>query len=204
MTTRRPRRTLREEPESRRAALIAATQRCLAERGVDGTSVREICARAGVSLGLVRHYFGGVDALIAETYRVTAAEVAGDLAEAIAGAASPRERLSTFVEASFRAELVDGDLLRIWLAFWSLVGKDEAIRAIHSDIYRDYRAMVETLIGDVAAEAGVTLDVHRAALGLTALLDGLWLELSLDRSTFEPVEAIAIVTDWIEGLIGRG
>ena len=55
---------MRESADVRRQALIDATARCLAERGVGGTSVRAICARAGVSSGLLTHYFAGVDALM--------------------------------------------------------------------------------------------------------------------------------------------
>src|SRR3546814_15378907 len=55
--------------------MIDATAACLAEKGVAGTSVRSICMRAGVSSGLLSHYFDGVDALIAETYRATSAQL---------------------------------------------------------------------------------------------------------------------------------
>src|SRR3546814_11133577 len=54
----------REAADFRRQAMIDATAACLAEKGVAGTSVRSICMRAGVSSGLLRHYFDGVGALI--------------------------------------------------------------------------------------------------------------------------------------------
>ncbi|HKX36099.1 MAG TPA: TetR family transcriptional regulator, partial [Rhizorhapis sp.] len=60
--------------------MIDATAACLAEKGVGGTSVRAICLRAGVSSGLLRHYFDGVDALIAETYRATTVRMAQTVA----------------------------------------------------------------------------------------------------------------------------
>src|SRR3546814_5808330 len=61
----------RESADARRADLIEATAACLAEHGLAGTNVRAICARAGVSPGLLRHYFGGIDDLVAATYQAT-------------------------------------------------------------------------------------------------------------------------------------
>lgn len=58
----------REAADVRRQALVAAAEAVLAREGVAGTSVRAICAEAGVSAGLLRHYFEGVDELIAAAY----------------------------------------------------------------------------------------------------------------------------------------
>ena len=77
--TRTRARFVRESADVRRQAMIDATARCLAERGVGGTSVRAICARAGVSSGLLTHYFAGVDALILATYGDVGAKVSAAL-----------------------------------------------------------------------------------------------------------------------------
>src|SRR3546814_1530965 len=60
----------REAADFRRQAMIDATAACLAEKGVAGTSVRSICMRAGVSSGLLRPYFDGVDALDRKSTRL--------------------------------------------------------------------------------------------------------------------------------------
>src|ERR1044072_8667415 len=86
-----PRTYTRAEPDARRQSLIEAAARVLAERGAAGASVRVICAEAGVSPGLLRHYFDGIDALIAETYAWTDAKVGRWLDEAVA-AAGPDQR----------------------------------------------------------------------------------------------------------------
>jgi TetR/AcrR family transcriptional regulator, transcriptional repressor of bet genes len=44
------------------------------------------------------------------------------------------------------------------------------------------------------------LKLRAAAIALTALLDGLWVELSLSSETFKPSEAIAICEDWVNAL----
>jgi TetR/AcrR family transcriptional regulator, transcriptional repressor of bet genes len=191
----------REPADVRRQSLIDAAADCLAERGASGTSVRAICAKAGVSPGLLRHYFDGIDALIAETYRGVVARVSMTLDKAAAqGGDDPRARLVAFVTASFRPPIADPRLLATWLAFWSLVKTDAAIAAIHSESYGDYRRQLEGLLvgtGLSPAEAGPV------AIALTALVDGLWLELSLDPSTFTAEQASAMVTRWLDTLLER-
>lgn len=190
----RPRaRFVREAADVRRQALIDATARCLAERGVGGTSVRAICARAGVSSGLLTHYFDGVDALILATYAEVGVKVSTALDAAVEAAGDdPHARLRACLQANFLSPVLDPDLLATWIAFWSLVKTDPDIAAVHAQVYGGSRAQLETLLR--AAAPGMTpTRVRIAAISLSALVDGLWLELCLDRSTFSPQEAQTMV-----------
>ena len=58
----------RESEETRRADLIAATQELVAEGGPEAATVRAIAARAGVTPGLIRHYFQTKDELTRAAY----------------------------------------------------------------------------------------------------------------------------------------
>jgi AcrR family transcriptional regulator len=191
---------VRAEPDARRQSLVEACARSLAVRGVSGTSVRAICTEAGVSPGLLRHYFSGIDALVAETYRWTGARVSRALEEAIALApATPRARLLAYLTASFRPPIANPDLLATWLAFWSLTKTDPVIAAVHTEIYRDYRRDLEALIAALDPNARN----HRlTAVALTALVDGLWLELSLGSAPFTPDEAAQLAERWLDSLLG--
>lgn len=190
----------RQRPDERRQALIEATARCLAERGAAGVSVRAICTEAGVSPGLLRHYFAGVSDAIAETYRWTGARVADALDEAVATAGpEPRARLVAYLTASFRPPIADPVLLATWLAFWSLTRSDAAIAAVHAEIYRNFRLGIEQLIAE--ARPGLS-DTRLPAVALTALIDGLWLELSLGAAPFTPDEAAALAEMWLDRLLG--
>lgn len=191
----------RESADSRREALIAACGRCLARHGAQGTSVRAICVEAGVSPGLLRHYFDGIDALIAATYRATGVRVAEALDDAVDAAGSdPRAQLMAFVAANFRPPIADPELLGVWLAFWSLARSNAEIGKIHDEIYADNRSELERLI---SACPGAPADPRLAAVGLTALIDGLWLELSLGNASFTASEAEALAHKWLEALEQR-
>lgn len=189
----------RTAPDARRQSLIEATARVLAARGASGASVRTICAEAGVSPGLLGHYFDGIDALIAETYRWTGERVNAALDEAVTAAGSdPRARLMAYVTASFRPPIADPALLATWIAFWSLVRRSAAMERLHADIYRAYREGVEALLAGCGMPVGA---VRLAAIGATALVDGLWLELCLAPAAFTPEEAGAVAEQWIAALL---
>ena len=44
--------------------------------------------------------------------------------------------------------------------------------------------------------------IHRTAIGIIALFDGLWLEWSLNPSTFSVGEGLLILTEFVEGATG--
>jgi TetR/AcrR family transcriptional repressor of bet genes len=190
----------RELPDERRQSLIEACAHCLATLGIGKTSVRAICKQAGVSPGLLRHYFPGVDGLIAATYRWTGQRVSQALEQAVENSGSdPRARLLAYLTASFRPPIASSELLATWLAFWSLTKTDPTIAGQHAEIYADYRGGIEQLIGDYRPDKK---DARLAAVALTALVDGLWLELSLGSAPFTTDEAAALAEKWLDHLLG--
>ncbi len=164
----------------------------LADRGLGAVSVRDVARRAGVSPGLVRHHFGGFGQLLIEAYRSVTSRVDAQIDAALAAAGEdPQARFDAFLEASFSPAIVDRDLLSAWLGFWGLVRTDAAAAAVHAETFAAYRARLEGLL----AGLGVA-EPRLAALGLSALLDGLWLELCLDPATFTPDEAVRLARHW--------
>lgn len=180
----------RAEPDARRLSLVEACARVLAREGVGGTSVRTIALEAGVSPGLVNHYFAGIDALIAATYAQVEARVGEALEAALAGAGDdPHARLEAWVTASFQSPIADPELLATWIAFWSLVRARPEIARQHDEQYGAFRARLEGLLADCGMASEHR---RRAAIAITALIDGLWLELCLSPQAFDAAEARAI------------
>jgi TetR/AcrR family transcriptional repressor of bet genes len=192
----------RAAPAVRREALIEATLSCLKKYGHDGVSVRRISAAAGVSIGLINHHFPSSAGLIAETYESLARSLYEELRSQVHNATlPPRERVSAFFRASFAPELLDPQLFSVWVVFWSMVAHSPEIRAVHDRTYGQYRSILEKLLGQlVQSGAAPPLKLRPAAIALCAVLDGLWVELSLSAETFKPREAIAICEDWVSAL----
>lgn len=187
----------RESADARRADLIEATAAVLAEAGLAGTNVRAICAKAGVSPGLLRHYFAGIDDLVAATYQATSDRMDAIFASAVEGAGGdPRARLTAYLTASFRPPVTDPELLGAWTAFWALARSDARMATIHAESYAGYRERLAELLAACGAR-----DAGRLAIMLTAMVDGLWLELSLDAASFGAEAAAAMVEKAVTALL---
>jgi TetR/AcrR family transcriptional regulator, transcriptional repressor of bet genes len=196
----------RATPAERRGTLVAATLRCLKQFGHDGVSVRRISAAAGVSIGLINHHFPSKSGLIAVAYETLAMSLQKSIRQQSENmTVAPRERLSNFLRASFAPEILDPELFNVWLVFWSMVAHSAQMRAVHDRTYGKYRSILESLLGQlVASGEAPPFKLRPAAIALSALLDGLWVELSLSPSTFKPREAIALCEDWINALCSGG
>src|SRR5262245_58898647 len=81
--------------EGTRERILAAALEIFSQAGFDGTTTRELAARAGVNLGLIKYYFGTKEKL----WRAAVDRAATALPEALAGAvAGPIERREDIVE----------------------------------------------------------------------------------------------------------
>lgn len=190
----------RAEPDARRQSLVEATARVLARDGAGGASVRSIAQEADVSPGLVTHYFASIDALIAATYAYVGSRVEVALQSAVDAAGDdPRARLIAYATASFTPPIADPALLATWIAFWSLVKSRPMIAALHDAIYARYRTDLEALLAACAVAAPAC---RLTAIAITALVDGLWLELCLSPEAFSPAEARGITERQIAALLG--
>lgn len=189
-------------PDERRRTLIEATIECLKRYGHEGLSIRRISAQAKVSIGLINHHFPTKDALVAEAYRYFNNELVGSLRQAVAQTpGTPREQLRAFFKASFSPPNLDSDVLAVWVVFWGMFRHSKDIQRVQSETYHGYIDLLRSMLADLERESGeLRFNLRLAAIGLTALIDGLWLEWCLDPDNFEPGEAVALCEAWVERL----
>lgn len=191
----------RAEPDERRDLLIAAALKCLAEEGHAGISVRRIAKEANVSVGLVSHHFGSIDVLIADTYQKLSLDLTCALQIEVDKAESAAQRLDAFLVGSFSPLVLDPELLSVWVVFWSLIRHSPHVSHAHEQGYGAYRELLERLLRELAAEEGFVIsDPALAAIGLSAILDGLWLEWCLNPTTFSAESGLYICRRWVVGL----
>jgi TetR/AcrR family transcriptional regulator, transcriptional repressor of bet genes len=192
----------RAAPDARRDELIAATLACLSRFGHEGVSVRRISTEAGVSMGLITHHFRSIDALVAAAYKSLAERLLSRSREpALAISGEPLRSLHAFFSASFSPDALDPAIFRTWLVFWSLVPHSAELRTVRDLTASETRATLVILLRRLRRAPGVpAFKVGAAAIGLSALMDGLWVELSLTPTGFEPEQAIALCDDWVQAL----
>ena len=194
----------RQVASDRRGALVDAAIESLKRYGHEGLSVRRIAAEAGVSIGLINHHFPNKDTLVAESYRAFSRRLARNFEAAVASAgADPRTRLRAYFNAFFSSPNIDPQVLNAWVVYWSLVQVSPEMRAVHEEEGRGYGELLGRLLSDLGRERGrVQPDLRQAVIGLTALLDGLWIKCCLDPASFRPKEAAALCDDWVDRVIG--
>lgn len=199
------RRVFHHEPEAvRQNDLIAATLDSIAELGLAGATVREVAYRAGVTPGLIRRYFDNKENLVAAAYRSFISDLTA-AAEVGCGDGSAHSRLAGLIRASVTAPVADGRTLSIWAAFIGTVNSDPGMAEAHREGYQAFRDLIERLVGEVMAERGSPAsaqDIRAQAIVLNALLDGLWIEISMGGDDFSRVDVVRIALDSVAILLG--
>lgn len=190
----------------RRADLIEAMLDCIAEGGLQHATVREVAERAGVSGGLIRHYFETKEQLLHAAYQSTMAEMLeiGAAAEE-AGGGEPRRRLRNFVIACLTPPMIDARRLSLWAAFVAMARIDPAMGVIHRENYLAYRVLIERLLASAYEAENRLMASDRLALlaiEINAVLDGLWLEGSLAADLFENDELLKAGLHATEAITG--
>jgi AcrR family transcriptional regulator len=185
----------REQPDIRRGMLVTAAMECLAKEGIQGFTIDRICRQAGVSRGLINHYFGSKDGLLVEVYR-------GSLYEMVSTRITPSARLSTIIDATFTPDFFSRANLRVWLALWGEIASNATLRSVHRDLYGTYRQAIAREIKAIAEARDIELNADNLALSFLALVDGLWLEWCLDDTAVAPGETRAVAMAMLEAHLG--
>jgi AcrR family transcriptional regulator len=189
----------REAPDVRRRSIIQAAMRSIAKYGFAGTTIGNICAEAQVSRGLVNHHFGTKEELLRQAYKELCEEWEFQTRDILLEAnRDPEDKLRAMIRVNFGPTLFKQEHLGIWIGFWSAIGKSPALKKLNRELYKDDRNAYERTIEEIAAKRGRSVDARRAAISLSALMDGLWLQWCLDPKGFTPEEAEAACLELVD------
>jgi len=179
---------------------------CVCDKGLQAATVRNVAARAGVSNGLIRHYFSTKDHMIQAAYRATISGMTVSAKAAVKDIAdNPALQLRLFISANLGPPVVDERTLSLWASFISLIHVDEKMAEIHRQGYLDFRKVVEGLIRNLFAEVDRPCsqqECERYAIKINATIDGLWLEGCLAHDIFASGELMEIGIEAVEAIIG--
>jgi TetR/AcrR family transcriptional repressor of bet genes len=179
----------------RRDALVKATIREVGLRGSADVTVSQIAKAAGVSSALAHHYFGTKEALFLSAMRQILRDYAREVRAALREARGPRARLEAIVRANFAAPNFRAEVIAAWLTFYiTAQTSPEAMRLLGV-----YKARLRSnLLHDLRPLAGESAE--RAADGIGALIDGLYIRHGLGTADAEA--ATALVLDYLDRLLG--
>ena len=167
-----------EPPDGRRQQLIETTISMLAEAGYVGATLGRIGARAGVSAGLVAHYFGDKDTLLDAAFRTLVARVRSRVVERLASARTPRDRVQAVIDASLAPDEFEPHVAAAWLAFWGQVLHVPRLKRVQAA----YQARMLSNLRHALRDLLPGNDAARVAGMVASLIDGVWLRTALSGS----------------------
>ncbi|EGV29542.1 transcriptional regulator, TetR family [Thiorhodococcus drewsii AZ1] len=152
-----------DEPIDRRQIVLNAAAQLFSEKGYEGTSIRDIAARAGLLPGSVYHYYASKEELFIEVHREGIAQVKARIESAIAQSADPWERLRIACEVHFAGILEGAPIDRIAGRNLALTGKVDLLK--RTTPYRnDYENVFRDLIDALPAAPGTDRSLLRLFL----------------------------------------
>lgn len=173
------------------------------EEGVNGCSVRKICERAGAALGSLNYHFGTLNDLLAASYLDLAYTLMDKAIVKSQSTKSARQKLSFFIQETFGDAVLQRKILRAWVVFWSMIDRAPQIKAAHDSSNQAFRVFLEQSFTELGTDHAVTPSPRLAAIGLTAIIDGLWLEWCLSSDTFSSDDAIILCEQWVDAACSR-
>lgn len=190
-------------PDQRRDAMTAGMLAVIAEDGIAAATTRAVAARAGVTPGLIRHYFDSKDALLSAAYERHMNDLTGATCNAGQGV-SAAARLAAFIDAGLRAPVVSAKAVSLWAGFLTHVQRSAQMREVHARTYAEFRDHLQGLIEAALHEAGRRPKpgaLRHHAIACNAVIDGLWLEGGILPGAFAPGELATIGLDSIGAML---
>jgi AcrR family transcriptional regulator len=162
---------VRKSPGERRAEVEAAARAIALEQGLDALTLRAVAARVGVAPGLIAHYAGTMDDLVAGTFGALVSAELHDVTALMRAADAPAERIRVLLDT-----LLDGsraDITLVWVQAWGLGARGEALAArvrIEMDAWQ--AAIAAEIERGMDAGAFARADAAAIAWHLLAMIDG--------------------------------
>ena len=176
--------------------LVEVTIDSLAEVGYVGTTLAEIARRAGVSPGLVAHYFDDKDGLLEAAFRTLARTLAARVRARLALARTPRGRVQAVIDTNLAPEEFDKRTGTAWLAFWGQVLHVRGLKRVQTAYQR---RMLSNLRNDLRRLIPGE-DARSLAAMIAAMIDGVWLRAALSEwQEADSESARALLTAFVEG-----
>lgn len=165
----------RRDPEARKRKLINAAIESISVIGYNDVTVDTICEAAGISRGLIGHYFKGKDQLLLEAVKTVAAEIGASTRKAVSAAGDDAvARLYAAARASFAKPAFTVSHACVWAALAGNAGWSPALAEVYRELWTGYRQALAGLFERAAQQRGIELDAQLSALTFTQLIEGLW------------------------------
>ena len=183
----------------RRRQLIQATIISIHEQGFANATISRISKNAGLSGGIVAHYFDDKAGLLAATMRSLAQNLLRETVMRLKAAKTPVERIDAVILANFSDEQNEPENVSAWLAFWAEARNAPAL-------WRIQKINERRLLSNLSHAFKQLLpaeEARLAAAGLAAMIEGLWLRCALSNGPLTIDQARTIARDYAARLLQK-
>lgn len=183
----------------RKQQLIDATLESVAQYGLQNTTIITISKIAGLSSGIISHYFGGKQGLIEATVKHLLEQLKIALLARVAPQAlEPTDRLKMIIEANFTPLQRSISATKTWLSFWAQSMHDPGLSRLQNinskRLYSNLLFSFSQILNQNSAKT--------AAKQTAAMIDGFWLRSALSQNPEEEFrQAEQLCKDYIDALI---
>lgn len=183
-------------PDIRKPQLVQATMAVIDRVGLHSASIALISKEAGVSTGIINHYFGGKHGLLEETMREILRQLSVTITKALKElpANARQQRINAIINGNFEGYQAENKVAKTWLAFWSYSMHDAQLKRLQ-------RVNEKRLISHLLIELKALLEPDQAELvahGIASLIDGIWLRGTLNPEGIDANKARAIINDYLD------
>jgi AcrR family transcriptional regulator len=186
----------RRKVEVRREEILAATVTEVQKTGLAQTRVSDIASALGVSPALIFYHFETKDRLLAEAFGYAAERDLVRLAEAIQGPGTATERLRAVLRLYSPVGTTPPGWT-LWVDAWAAALRSSELRRVSKRLdLRWKEAVAEIIATGVATGEFRCDDPHAAAWRITAMIDGLAIQVTVHRGLLTRGQ----MAEWVTGL----
>jgi len=169
----------------RKRQITTAAYEIIAEKGYYNFTMMDIAKRAGVSSGLIHHYFKDKENMLVTLLREMQQSVRINTEKAIADVSDPKEKLEVFMDSAFALVETQREYIHVTYDFLTQIKFNERMQRIMSKLYRGYRqTMVEVLREGKAKGTFKDVDEHYTASLFVSIMLGIELQYVIDNTAF--------------------
>src|ERR1039457_4664472 len=193
--------------ENRREQMLRAALEVIVERGYADTRIADVAERTGTSPALVIYYFKTRDQLLTEAIRYSEdswyAEGQRRMGEIPAAAGRLAELVAMTCLPGTDPEPRSWWLL--WLDLWALSPRNPGVAAVRQKSDERWGETIRSIVlaGQEAGEFG-QVEADAFAIPLSALLDGLAVQIALEDSQVPPQRTYELAMRFAAGQLGLG
>src|SRR5690242_4867595 len=191
--------------DQRREQMLRAALDVIVERGYAESRIADVADRAGTSPALVIYYFKTKDQLLTEAIRFSEDswyEAGTRRMEQIPTAAGKLEEIVAMCCLP-EADIEPGTSWVLWLDLWSQAARHPEVASVRQKFDERWRELICSLVV-AGQEAGEFRPVEPAefALLLSALLDGLAVQIALEDPAVSPARAFELAMGFAAAQLG--